>query len=101
MSRMRRAPMAARRISRRRFFAAAAVVGGGAALAVYARGRGVSSSGALDGAETLTMSTQRFLLSPTSLAPEFTEDHISSQPRGNGSTNPQEPAYVALAANNF
>ncbi len=93
--------MAARRISRRRFFAAGATIGGAAALAVYARRRGVSSSGALDGAETLTMSTQRFLLSPTSLAPEFNVSHVSTAPRSNGSTNPSEPAYLAASANNF
>jgi DMSO/TMAO reductase YedYZ molybdopterin-dependent catalytic subunit len=93
--------MVARRISRRRFLAAGATVGGAAAIAIYGRRGGVTSSGALDGAETLTMSTQRFLLSPSSLAPEFTEADISSQPRPNGSINPQEPQYVALAANNF
>jgi DMSO/TMAO reductase YedYZ molybdopterin-dependent catalytic subunit len=93
--------MAARRISRRRFLAAGATVGVAAALAVYARGRGVSSSGALDGAETLTMTTQRFFLSPSSMAPEFTEADISPKFRANGSTNPTEAAYVALAANNF
>ena len=78
--------MAARRISRRRFLATGVTIGGAVALGIYARGRGVSSSGALDGAETLTMSTHRYLLSPSSLAPEFTEADISSQPRGNGST---------------
>jgi DMSO/TMAO reductase YedYZ molybdopterin-dependent catalytic subunit len=93
--------MVARRISRRRFLAAGVTVGGAAALAVYAKGRGVSSSGALDGAETLTMTTQRYVLSPTSLAPEFSEADISPQFRANGSTNPTEPAYVALAANGF
>jgi DMSO/TMAO reductase YedYZ molybdopterin-dependent catalytic subunit len=93
--------MVARRISRRRFLAAGATVGGAAALVIYGRRRGVSSSGALDGAETLTMSTQRFMMSPTSMAPEFSEADISPQPRSNGSTNPQEPEYLALAANNF
>jgi DMSO/TMAO reductase YedYZ molybdopterin-dependent catalytic subunit len=92
--------MVARRISRRRFLAVGATVGGAAALAIYARGHGVSSSGALDGAETLTRNTQRFLLSPSSLAPEFTEADIST-PRANGSTNPMEPQYVDLAAKNF
>jgi DMSO/TMAO reductase YedYZ molybdopterin-dependent catalytic subunit len=93
--------MAARRISRRRFIAAGVTLGGAAALTIYARGRGVSSSGALDGAETLTMSTQRFLQSPSSKAPEFAEADISPAPRANGSTNPEELEYVTLAANNF
>jgi DMSO/TMAO reductase YedYZ molybdopterin-dependent catalytic subunit len=93
--------MVARRISRRRLLAGGVVVGGAAALGIYARRRGVSSSGALNGAETLTMTTQRFLLSPTSLAPEYTEADIAPNFRANGSTNPDEPAYVALAANNF
>jgi DMSO/TMAO reductase YedYZ molybdopterin-dependent catalytic subunit len=91
----------ARRISRRRFLAAGVTVGAAVALGTYARGRGVTSSGALDGAETLTMTTQRFFLSPTSLAPEFTEADISAQPRANGSTDPQELQYLRLVANNF
>jgi DMSO/TMAO reductase YedYZ molybdopterin-dependent catalytic subunit len=81
--------------------AAGATLGTAAALGVYAKGRGISSSGALDGAETLTMTTHRFLLSPSSLAPEFTEADISPTPRANGSTNPVEDKYLALAANNF
>src|SRR3954470_2256139 len=93
--------MAARRISRRRLLAAGATAGGALALGLYARGRGISSSGALDGAENLTMTTQRFLQSPTSMAPEFTAADISPVFRANGSTNPTEPQYVNLASKNF
>src|SRR5262245_60739203 len=93
--------MAARRISRRRLLAAGATVGGAAPLAAYPRGRGVSSSAALDGAETPTMTTPRIFQSPSSLAPEFTAADISATQRANGSTNPTETQYTALAANSF
>ena len=89
------------RISRRRFLAGGALVGDAAALGIYSRRTGVTRSGALNGAETLAMSTQRFFLSPSSLAPEFSEAEIAPKFRVNGSSNPDDPAYVALAANNF
>jgi DMSO/TMAO reductase YedYZ molybdopterin-dependent catalytic subunit len=88
-------------MSRRRLLAGGAVAGGAIALGAYARRVGVTRSGALNGAEDLTRTTQRFFLSPSSLAPEFTEADIAAVARANGSTNPEEPAYTSLAANNF
>ena len=55
----------------------------------------------LDSAETLTRVTQEALLSPQALAREFSEADISREFRANGSTNPDDPAYVAYAKNGF
>jgi DMSO/TMAO reductase YedYZ molybdopterin-dependent catalytic subunit len=55
----------------------------------------------LDRAESLTQYAQRLLLSRHSLAPEFTEADISPDFRANGSTDPDDPAYVSLAQSGF
>jgi DMSO/TMAO reductase YedYZ molybdopterin-dependent catalytic subunit len=55
----------------------------------------------LSSAEELTRATQRFFLSPSSMAKEFTEADIAPKFRANGSTNPDDPEYVRLAANDF
>ena len=55
----------------------------------------------LDGAESLTKSAQRLLLSRQSLAQEFSEADISPHFRANGSTDPDDPAYVSLAKSGF
>ena len=55
----------------------------------------------LDGAESLTRSAQRLLLSRQSLAQEFSEADISPHFRANGSTDPNDPAYVSLAKASF
>ena len=55
----------------------------------------------LDRAESLTQFVQRLLLSRHSLAPEFTEADISPDFRANGSTDPDDPAYVSLAQSGF
>jgi DMSO/TMAO reductase YedYZ molybdopterin-dependent catalytic subunit len=52
-------------------------------------------------AEDLTLATQRALLSRTSLAKEFEPKDISDDFRANGTTNPGDPAYQALAAEGF
>ena len=57
--------------------------------------------GVLDSAEFLTMHTQRLVLSRKSLAQEFSEAEISSQFRANGSTSPDDPSYLKLAADGF
>jgi DMSO/TMAO reductase YedYZ molybdopterin-dependent catalytic subunit len=51
--------------------------------------------------EDLTRSTQRALLSPDDLAPEYSEADLSPEFRANGSTNPDSPEYQALARNGF
>jgi DMSO/TMAO reductase YedYZ molybdopterin-dependent catalytic subunit len=55
----------------------------------------------LSRAEGLTKGAQRLLLSGQPLAPEFKRSDISRNFKPNGSINPQDPAYVALAQNNF
>ncbi|MGC1178579.1 MAG: molybdopterin-binding protein [Methyloceanibacter sp.] len=55
----------------------------------------------LDKAEILTHASQRALLSPTALAREYSEADISADFMANGSTNPDDAAYKALAANGF
>jgi DMSO/TMAO reductase YedYZ molybdopterin-dependent catalytic subunit len=55
----------------------------------------------LNSAETLTRVTQRALLSPKALAREYTEADLSKEFKANGSTNPEDPAYQAHAANGF
>lgn len=55
----------------------------------------------LDSAESLTKSAQRLLLSRQSLAQEFSEADISRHFRANGSTDPDDPAYVSLAKSGF
>ena len=56
---------------------------------------------ALSQAERLTLGVQRALLGADSLAREYTEADLSSAFRANGSTNPDDPAYQAAAAENF
>ncbi len=51
--------------------------------------------------EDLTLVVQRALLSPDDLAREYTEADLSPKFRANGSTAPDDPAYQALAANDF
>jgi DMSO/TMAO reductase YedYZ molybdopterin-dependent catalytic subunit len=55
----------------------------------------------LDKAEILTRVTQRALIPPAALAREYGEADISSEFKANGSTNPDDAAYVAHAANGF
>ncbi|WP_414675617.1 molybdopterin-binding protein [Methyloceanibacter sp.] len=55
----------------------------------------------LDSAETLTRVTQRALLSPQALAKEYTEADISKEFKANGSTDPQEPDYLAHVKTGF
>ena len=55
----------------------------------------------LDSGETLTRTAQRALLTPQALAREFSESDLSTDFKANGSTNPDDPAYVAHAENGF
>jgi DMSO/TMAO reductase YedYZ molybdopterin-dependent catalytic subunit len=52
-------------------------------------------------AETLTRTAQRLILSPQSLAPEYSEADLSPSFRANGSTDPDDPNYRAFAQNGF
>jgi DMSO/TMAO reductase YedYZ molybdopterin-dependent catalytic subunit len=55
----------------------------------------------LDSAEQLTRVAQRTLVSPTALAREYSEADISKDFKANGSTDVDDDAYRALAANGF
>jgi len=55
----------------------------------------------LDSAEKLTFGTQRLLLPRKAMAQEFTEADLSPDFRSNGTNNPANPLYQALAANRF
>ena len=55
----------------------------------------------LDSAETLTRVTQRALISPQALAREYSQAEISRDFKANGSTDPDDAAYRAHAANGF
>jgi DMSO/TMAO reductase YedYZ molybdopterin-dependent catalytic subunit len=55
----------------------------------------------LDSAETLTRVTQEALLSPQALAREFGEADLSREFKANGSTDPDDPTYVAQVKNGF
>ena len=56
---------------------------------------------ALQTGEDATQFVQRLLLSPQNLAREYSEARISSYFKPNGSTDPQDAAYKALAADQF
>jgi DMSO/TMAO reductase YedYZ molybdopterin-dependent catalytic subunit len=51
--------------------------------------------------EDANVAVQRFFLSPTSMAREFNEAEIATAFRANGSVNPTDAGYRALAANGF
>ncbi len=55
----------------------------------------------LESAESLTFATQRLLLPREAMAQEFTEADLSPYFRSNGTSNPDNPEYQALAARNF
>lgn len=55
----------------------------------------------LGGAEKLTFATQRLLLPRKAMAQEFGEADLSPFFRSNGTSNPDNPEYQALAANGF
>ncbi|MES2406781.1 MAG: molybdopterin-binding protein [Pseudomonadota bacterium] len=55
----------------------------------------------LDSAEKLTHATQRLITPRKAMAQEFTAADLSPTFRSNGTSNPENPQYQALAANNF
>jgi DMSO/TMAO reductase YedYZ molybdopterin-dependent catalytic subunit len=61
----------------------------------------VSNSHALNLAEDLNLRIQRWLLSPTELAPEFTEAELSPVFKANGTENPPDKDYQSLARTGF
>lgn len=55
----------------------------------------------LDSAEKLTQATQHLIAPRMAMAQEFTAADLSPQFRSNGTSNPENPQYQALAANHF
>jgi len=91
-------------MNRRRFLLGTASAAGALALSgcdVLDKASQGEVRNVLSSAEELTRTTQRFFLSPSSMAKEFTEADIAPKFRANGSTSPDDPEYVRLAANNF
>jgi DMSO/TMAO reductase YedYZ molybdopterin-dependent catalytic subunit len=60
-----------------------------------------TSAGVLKSAEGLTRRAQRLFIDRKALAREFTPADLSPQFKANGSTNPDDPDYVAHAAKGF
>lgn len=55
----------------------------------------------LEGAEKLTHATQRLVTPRNSMAQEFSDADLSPMFRSNGTANPDDPRYQALAAGGF
>jgi DMSO/TMAO reductase YedYZ molybdopterin-dependent catalytic subunit len=88
--------------ARRRFLQRALAAGGALVLAGCDRlSRSEWFTNVLDSAERLTYATQRLLLPRKAMAQEFTEADLSPDFRSNGTTDPDDPFYQALAANDF
>lgn len=87
---------------RRRFLQRALATGGALLLSGCDQ---LSRSGwftrMLDSAEKLTFGAQRLLLPRKAMAQEFTAADLSPDFRSNGTDNPANPFYQALAANQF
>jgi DMSO/TMAO reductase YedYZ molybdopterin-dependent catalytic subunit len=71
-------------------------IGGGLQLS-----HSVDTRSVLGSAEALTKYWQRFAVSPGALAREFSERDIGTNFKANGSTDPEDAPYRALAASNF
>jgi DMSO/TMAO reductase YedYZ molybdopterin-dependent catalytic subunit len=87
---------------RRRFLRRALAAGSALLLAGCDRlSQSVGFTRLLGSAEELSYATQRLLLSRKAMAQEFTEADLSPTFRSNGTSNPDNPEYQALAANGF
>lgn len=83
-------------LNRRRLAALIASTGGAALAACDKIADDDKVSRGVGGAEVLTRTTQRLILSPGQLAPEYKPSDISRFFKPNGSTDPDGDAYVAL-----
>jgi DMSO/TMAO reductase YedYZ molybdopterin-dependent catalytic subunit len=87
---------------RRRFFRRALAAGGTLLLSGCDQlSRSEWFTKVLGSAEKLTYATQRLLLPRKAMAQEFSEADLSPVFRSNGTSNPANPVYQALAANLF
>jgi DMSO/TMAO reductase YedYZ molybdopterin-dependent catalytic subunit len=93
--------MPGNRLHRRGVLRALAAVGG---LVVSGCDRVASEPrfrSVFDSANSLTYRVQRLLIGAHRLAPEYSEADISPAFRGNGSTDPQDEAYLSLVDSHF
>jgi DMSO/TMAO reductase YedYZ molybdopterin-dependent catalytic subunit len=88
--------------SRRRFLRRALAAGGALLLSGCDQlSRSAWFATLLGSAEKLSFAAQRLLLTRKAMAQEFTEADLSPDFRSNGTSNPDNPEYQALAANHF
>ena len=88
-------------LSRRGLVVGAAGLGGLLLAACDRQTRAPQTLRFIDRAEGLTRGAQRLLLSGQPLAREYQPSDLSRAFKANGSINPQDPAYLALAQNSF
>jgi DMSO/TMAO reductase YedYZ molybdopterin-dependent catalytic subunit len=90
------------RVNRRKFLRNSLAAGGAVSIGGCDRlSRSEWFPKVLGSAETLSNAAQMRLTPRAALAREYFPGEIAANFRGNGSTDPQAPAYVALAANEF
>lgn len=88
--------------SRRRFVLRTLAAGSALLLSGCERlSRSAWFTNLLDSAENLTLGAQRLLLPRKAMAQEFSEADLSPDFRSNGTDNPDNPEYQALAARHF
>ena len=89
------------KLTRRRFIRAGAAGLGAGLMGCDGAAQGPAGRSVLELAEHVTYHTQRLLLGANRLAPEFSESDISPNFKANGTSDPPDEAYKALATNNF